>query len=640
VLIAVALLAALVTAATSAEMPVWLSIAGALTVIAAFWRPTVALLAAVGLAPFGAMFAGVPVRATETLLWAFFAGWLMRLDEPLDRARSVPRSIVAIAAALASVVLASWWVIAAERAVGLPAWAYVLESIRSFPGDYLVSAGRDPETAAMLQMLLAIALCLAVPALSTHDPRIGQRAALTVAIAGLAVAAATIADVGIRYVATAYNPEVVTRYFRGERFSVHLADVNAAGSHYILAGLIAIAYARSGPARLAWIAGLIVMLPALWLAGSRTAIVAGVLMVATTWLLAQRGTRVGVRQPRVSRRALALAAGALLVVIAISSAWVSANATAEGSAGLSLGLRGEFLVTSARMLSTAPVFGVGIGRYYERSGEFMPPRIKEIYGRENAHNYFAQVLSELGILGGTLFIGWIGVALTRLWRHSRTETAPGLARALFIACGAYALTCLAGHPLLVVEAAVPFWAALGAGLALSRNPPGTDQAQTGWTTVAGILIVALVALTLPVRAAGRLYDDGAEFIPRGLHDERRDSQSGMIYRWTTDHAIVYVGNEPGLVVVPLRAREVPGVDGPFQVTVAVSGHTEQRRVVPTDKWLPVTIVLAEGGPGRMRRIDVRVNQTWSAARNLGDPSDARPMGVMLGEIDYRPRSSQ
>jgi hypothetical protein len=387
-------------------------------------------------------------------------------------------------------------------------------------------------------------------------------------------------------------------------------------------------------------AGLIVMLPALWLAGSRTAVVAAVLMGGATWLLAQRSARQGARQARVSGRALALAAGALVVVIAVSSAWVSANATAQGSAGLSLGLRGDFLVTSARMISTAPVFGVGIGRYYERSAEFMPPRIKEIYGRENAHNYFAQVLSELGILGGTLFICWIAMSMTIVWRRSSVQPRSGLATGLFSACGAYAITCLSGHPLLVVEAAVPFWAALGAGLALPSPAPHPARPRTGWTTVAGGLLVALVGLTLPVRAAARLYDDAAEFVPSGLHDERRDAESGMIYRWTTDHAIVYIGNEPGLVIIPVRAREVPGISEPFQVTVAVSGHTEQRRVVPTDKWLPVTIVLREGGPARMQRIDLRVNQIWSAARNLGDPSDARPMGIMLGEIDYRPRKNE
>jgi hypothetical protein len=34
-------------------------------------------------------------------------------------------------------------------------------------------------------------------------------------------------------------------------------------------------------------------------------------------------------------------------------------------------------------------------------------------------------------------------------------------------CAAYLLTCVTGHPFLVVEAAVPFWASLGAGVALA-----------------------------------------------------------------------------------------------------------------------------------------------------------------------------
>jgi hypothetical protein len=153
-------------------------------------------------------------------------------------------------------------------------------------------------------------------------------------------------------------------------------------------------------------------------------------------------------------------------------------------------------------------------------------------------------------------------------------------------------------------------------------------------TIAAVAAL-FIAVTLPLRAADRLRDQRADFTFQGLHDEHQED--GLIYRWTSEHAVLFVGRDPGLVVLPVRAKAVPGIDAPFELTVAVSGTVEQRVTVPADRWLPVTVVLRGEAPSRMRRIDLRVNQTWSAKRNYGDPSDARPMGVMLGPVDYRPR---
>ena len=49
------------------------------------------------------------------------------------------------------------------------------------------------------------------------------------------------------------------RYVRGERFSLHMADLNAAGSLYVLGGLIGATRAVTDrPRRLLWLAALIV----------------------------------------------------------------------------------------------------------------------------------------------------------------------------------------------------------------------------------------------------------------------------------------------------------------------------------------------------------------------------------------------
>ena len=73
-----------------------------------------------------------------------------------------------------------------------------------------------------------------------------------------------------------------------------------------------------------------------------------------------------------------------------------------------------------------------------------------------------QVLAELGIVGVGVFLWWLSVPLRRLWTSGLDRGTDSLAFATCLACGAYLLTCVTGHPFLVVEAALPFWALLAA----------------------------------------------------------------------------------------------------------------------------------------------------------------------------------
>ena len=163
-----------------------------------------------------------------------------------------------------------------------------------------------------------------------------------------------------------------------------------------------------------------------------------------------------------TRRHLIAGTAVFLAAMLAAGVFVDPQSEVEGSAGQSVNLRSQFLLTSARMFASAPVFGVGVGRYFSRSAEFMTPELRELYGNENAHNYFAQQFAELGLVGGLLFVWLVAAVLSRGWRavlHSPDEIA---LHALFAGTAAYMLTCATGHPLLVPEAALPFWAAFGA----------------------------------------------------------------------------------------------------------------------------------------------------------------------------------
>ena len=73
-----------------------------------------------------------------------------------------------------------------------------------------------------------------------------------------------------------------------------------------------------------------------------------------------------------------------------------------------------------------------------------------------------EVWAELGLVGLAAFLWWLGRALGAGLAWVRHEGWNGLAFAAVCGCGAYLLTSVTGHPFLVVEAAVPFWAVLAA----------------------------------------------------------------------------------------------------------------------------------------------------------------------------------
>jgi len=447
-------------------MPWWLTAGAASVLVTGLWRPDIAFLALIAAAPWGARLAGVPVRATEYLCAAFLVAWLLRIDRPLRLSSGGARAAAVPGLAYALLVIVSWvrLVLAGSTLRG---WPRVLDAARLLPADYLVTAGRDPHTAAALQILLGLAICFGVSTLVARDERVARRIALVIAIGGIVAAASTVIAVPVRYLLTGDTNELI-RYFvvTRSRYAFHVPDVNAAGSHFILAGLLALGLGTSRTRRTWWIVSLTVTFAALWICGSRAAMVAGVVLV-TFCLSGWRLVRWGWRWPSISTRTLA-GVGAVTLLVLVLSPVVVGNASAmSGSASRSMSVREEFLVTSTRMLATAPVLGVGVGTYYQRSSEFMPPGIRALYGRENAHDYFMQTAAELGLLGVIAFVWWLGASLAPLWRCIGAEGRPAPALALMLGCVGFLLTCVTGHPLLVVEVSVPFWAALG--LAMSSK---------------------------------------------------------------------------------------------------------------------------------------------------------------------------
>ena len=621
--VAAALAWCVAVALAAPEIPLLTRAAALLTLVVSAWRPAYALIALAALTPAGLLLAPPPARGADLLAWAFLAGWSARVWRPLA-ARGWPPAITLPAVLYAACAVASWLAIALADAAGVaPAWigAYLANAVG---GRFLVFSTPAGETWTALQIVVGIAVLLAASAVARTEAALLRRVAWAVASSLAVLAVLTCVDVWRQWSTVAYDVDYLLRYTRGERFTLHLADLNAAGSQYVLAAGIAIAAVALASRR--WLAALLLalMLPAFYLTGSRSALVGVAAAVAT--LAAVRRTAPW----RIDRRYL-LAGVATVAVAGAAVAAVAAFGSDEpGSAGRALHLRTQFLQTSVRMIASEPVFGVGVGRYFERSTDFMPTALRDLYGAENAHNYFAQQVAELGLLVGGLFLGLIAAAAVAAWRAARAPAAPPGTIALFAGCAGYLLTCVTGHPLLVMAAALPFWIALGTLVAAA---PDAAPAR-----VTRPLAVAVAALLLVSVARGALAWHATETMPAERGFDRPDvADDGRRVRWTSPHVVTYIPSGAGFLRMTMRAPD-RAFARPVVVETTIAGRQADHRELPRGEWVTVEIPVRIASDLPFRRVDLRVTPTWTEPRTLGRRT-ARvevALGVMVAEVRWIP----
>jgi putative inorganic carbon (hco3(-)) transporter len=559
------------------------------------WRPRDGLLVVAGLTPLAGLLLPIgrvpPIRLAEALVLAFLCGWLARLAATSRREDRPP--LPPALALFAIVLLASCVVELAtlQIATDYPgafaqrAWWFVRRAFLRPSGDF-------PSLTAAALLLEGLGLLAAVPILAAGDRELPRRLLGVTVVAGVTVAALNLATFASGLTAGGRSGAL--------RISAHVRDVNAAGSYLAmilpLAPALLVSQRRRGLALVpATLTG-----AATWLTGSRAAVAAagGVVMAAVAWQTLRH------RLAASRRLAVATAAGAVVLIAAIAVA--PGAVVREVSASRALDVRMEFLATSLRMMAATPLFGIGIGQYYHSSSAFMSPGLRAIYPIENAHNNFLQIGAELGLVGLALFLWMLWDALARLFRRVRDRIDDPVPAALFAGLGAFLLTCLTGHPLLVPEVAFPFWLTLGAAAAAGARDrascPPAARARYRLATALGLLVVLV---SVPIRVAGKTGVTDISTVTYGL-SEPESSRAGVVFRRVNGEAAFFVRSSVRAMELPLAiADSAPGEA--TEVEIALDGHPANRVRVESSGWTRMRMVLPQASTGRaFRRLDLQV----------------------------------
>ena len=609
-LLGLAALLTVVRAVSSSEVPL-----PATTTLAAFGvlaavRPWAAWLVLCGTFPLSSILtviADLPWHHTATSLClslTFLAGWLLHAART-DAAVAAERVATPLAV-YASLVVASMFTIVLALSAGELGGSFPSRLQGLLARDFVLPPSVDEPELVAFRALVALGLFAAASVAGSS----GLGAATSrMLVAGLTAAAALNVTRFIQVALATGDPYTAAlRHARWMRINVHYPDLNAAGAAFALAFVAAIGHVRGSPrfGRTVFGLAMIVLLVALWLVGSRVALASTALATAAMISVRLFSTATW---GRLHPAAWLLSAVAFLLA-GLVALWMLASfprVQANTDPASALAIRLELLSRAGRMIADAPLLGIGVGRFYAESLRYSTPRS---FGPENAHNMFAQVAAELGLLGLAGFLWVLGASLVPLAGSLRRGVSPAI---LWTAGGllAYILSGLGGHPLIVFEAAVPFWIFLGivAGATTAGSPQVASRARR-WSRVAAVGVIGLLAVSVPIRAQ--------QFIRwrhlNEVNDAEWQSDSTTRYRDVGHGDVIFVPPPYGAVILPLKLAS--GNEEYGEVLVALDGVPANRFTIRPDAWTPVRLRLPPSGGYDDRRVELKLEKAPGGARLL------------------------
>ena len=360
----------------------------------------------------------------------------------------------------------------------------------------------------------------------------------------------------------------------GARVSMQ-TDVNAAGSLFVLAGVAGLGVVHGSLGRRLGVAVLgLFVLAGLWVTGSRVAMLSmiGAVGLGLGWMAVRSGVK--------ARVVAGVTAAAIIAVVGLLGAVypIGRNPTLNAS------VAGRLRLASAglNMFKSAPVFGVGVTRFFETSAETVEQG--QVWeggrGRENAHNNFIQVLAEQGTVGLVALVFAL-VTLFAAALAAKNDQSPAVRLWLTFGLAAAMGTWLTGHPLLVPEFAFVFWLFCGV---LAGTTPAPERGRGEFAALACAIVVLA---TVPTRASAIRDKAYLEHSAIGLSAWQHDDDQR--YRVGGPAFILFLPAMGQPYKLPLK--RAPGAPEPELVDLSVRGKVFERVRLTGDGWQNAILTL-------------------------------------------------
>jgi O-antigen ligase len=371
------------------------------------------------------------------------------------------------------------------------------------------------------------------------------------------------------------------------RFSAQ-TEVHAAASALLLAAVAGMGLFVPSWRGIAVIALIGIIGVGMWITGSRVEMVLALvsIVLAIGWSLTR-----STAHRRVAIAAVLIGALGAGLVLALSLRTATARYGTVQSSG---NARLVLYQAGLEMFAKYPVFGIGIGKFYVSSPEFLRGKLGPNY-RENAHNNFIQVLAEQGVVGFAALAWWIGAVVFAGITAEMAGASPGRAT-LLLAIIACIGTWMIGHPLLVPEFAFVFWLYCGILAGTTPLPAPTNRRWLLWAAIAVVVLTAF-----PRQRALRA---SADLQYKGLRVSVWRDDDTQRYREALPSFALFLPATGRPIDIPFRrTREAPD---PLLVEVSISERAVQHAYIAGESWQTISVVVPASSE-RFTRVDFFVH---------------------------------
>jgi hypothetical protein len=426
-----------------------------------------------------------------------------------------------------------------------------------------------------------------------------------------------------------------------------LVDANASGAVAGFWCCLAVAFAGAWTKpRLAAVATAAALLGAgLWMTGSRSALLAGVIVVAATAFAAARLLRARRMLVAVAFAAIAIAGVALAMsgssnaVSRMITQWKEGvnRASASDIIKEQLFNRGAPVGTmSVQMMEEYPWTGVGVGAFHQLMSDYgfvitglrLPP--------DNAQSWYRHELAELGLIGSVGWVWW-GSALVWLVLRSRRDGTDRFAAAVIAAALlSIAVVSLVAGPMHVIQLSLTFWLLVFWYLAASDSArarllaPARAITATPWAAAAvavllfaaGTAWVGWTKLRPPYRA---LWADWVYW--RGAYDP--ESGPDGTFWWTSQESAIVKPAQPGYAKVSVWVSHPDVTSRPVTVQLWRQHHEPIYSAQFADASRHDLYIAVPTG-ARNLMLETWVSRTWSP----GGAGDRRELGLGMSDWSF------
>ena len=427
-----------------------------------------------------------------------------------------------------------------------------------------------------------------------------------------------------------------------------MGDANAFGMVAAVSGGLVVAWLVSADRRRPWwlvMAAIVLSWIGLWASGSRTALVAGIIILTfLVWSASSRARHAAT----VSTPRLVAVVGAIVVLLALGASIrlpaigpvvrlresLPSPTVESVSAFLKeMWNRNAYGATSMVMIRQHPLVGVGAGGF-----SILVPDYSKIVGspflipRDNAQNWFRHQLAEFGVLGS---VGWILWTLSFGWfvlvraRSAREQLAVGVLKGALVAL---VLVSLVGMPTQNAAVALTLWTiafwiyALTAAGEVSASPP-VALGRIRWMALVAVLCLFIGGTAYAARHDLRVAQRAVRADWRyayGFYDPERGAD-GRDFRWARQRAVVVLPAPTRWMRLTVSINHSDLSRKPVDVRVWCNDRVVLQRTLQTPD--PVTeFVRMPDGEDRV------VLETWVSRvmrpRDVGG-SDPRDLGLMV-----------